>query len=139
MTAPTQAGLRFLVGLALGAGLGLFYGFLRPLRQKRTAPADLLFIAVAFWVWIYHSFAVCAGDIRFGGSLSLGLGAVLWELSAGWLLRPVFCFFWKIIGKGIDLLTLPIRKIFYFSCVFLKKVFAYMKKKGTIYWSNRRK
>ena len=66
MTTPIYAFSRFAIALALGAGLGLFYGFLRPLRPRYTALSDLLFLAGLSYVWLYFNFAVCRGDIRLG-------------------------------------------------------------------------
>ena len=44
MTAPALAAERFGIGCLLGAGLGLWYAFLRPLRRRRTGFADVLFL-----------------------------------------------------------------------------------------------
>ena len=49
MTEPTLAAKRFALGLGLGLVLGLWYGFLRPLRRRRSAPADGLFVLGAFF------------------------------------------------------------------------------------------
>ena len=98
MTDPAQEFLRVGWGLALGAGLGLWYGFLRPLRRRWDAPADLLFVAGALYAWLVLSFAVCQGDIRIGYTAALILGTVAWEATVGrWLRRP-FALFWKGVG-----------------------------------------
>ena len=49
--------------MLLGAGLGLLYEFLRPLRPKRTAAADLIFSLAAIWA-----------------AAKLGFGSVEYEL-----------------------------------------------------------
>lgn len=85
--------LHLLEGLLLGAGLGLFYGFLRPVRPRWLS--DLAFIAALFWAWIYLGFGLCGGDLRMGYSLSLLVGIILWECTFGIFLRPVFSCFWK--------------------------------------------
>ena len=72
MTAPLIAARHLGSALLLGAGLGLFYGFLRPLRQRRTWLADSVFLTVFFWVWLYLSFALCGGDLRLGYTAGLG-------------------------------------------------------------------
>ena len=48
MTPPALAAQRFGLACLLGGGLGLCYGFLRPLRPKRTALSDLLFLPALF-------------------------------------------------------------------------------------------
>ena len=78
MITPGESALRFLWGLALGVGLGVCYDFLRPLRKKRNAPADLIFVVCAFLAWVYLSFGVCLGDIRVDITAALPLGALLW-------------------------------------------------------------
>ena len=77
MTSPAVAALRFCQALLLGAGLGLYYGFLQPLRPKRSFLSDLLFLPVFFWAWLYHSFALCGGDLRMGYCAGLILG-IFW-------------------------------------------------------------
>ena len=63
MTSPVTAFRWLLSGLVLGCLLGVYYGFLRPLRPRFTLLSDLLFVPVAGWVWLYYSFAICGGDI----------------------------------------------------------------------------
>ena len=131
---PPLAARRFLTALLLGCVLGLFYGFLRPLRRKRHWPADLLFVAVMLWVWVYLMFGVCAGDLRFGYTAGLLGGLFVWERSAGQLLRPVFDRFWHAVGRILAWLLLPVQKILKKFCVFAKNLFALRKKWGTIKW-----
>lgn len=110
MMAPSVAAARFGIGLLLGAGLGVVYGFLRPLRPKFTHLADLVFVVAMFWAWLYLSFAVCQGDIRLAITGALAIGCVAWEASVGRLLRPVFRGFWKIFGGFFRFFTRPIEK-----------------------------
>ena len=94
MTAPALAAQRFALSCLLGAGLGLYYGFLRPLRPRWLG--DGLFLPAAFWVWLELGFGICGGDLRLGYFLGLLLGALVWEWGPGRLLRP---FLWSC-GKG---------------------------------------
>lgn len=87
---PETAAYRLVCALALGAALGLLYGFLRPLRPKHTVLADGLFLLGVFWVWLYYNFALCGGDIRLGCCGGLLAGGLAWESTAGRWLRPVF-------------------------------------------------
>ena len=57
MTAPGTAAGRFAAACLLGMGLGLWYGFLRPLRRSRPNTADLLLLPAAVWA------SRCAGGI----------------------------------------------------------------------------
>jgi len=138
MTAPAQAIRWFGAALALGAGLGLFYGFLRPLRKKRTAPADLLFSAALFYAWLYLSFGVCRGDIRLGCTTGLFLGVYGFDRTVGRWLSPLFSTFWKGIGCVLRFLTYPVRKIFEKMQEIIKILFASLKKWGTIKWNKTR-
>ena len=117
MTAPALAASRFGLALAVGGGLGLCYGFLRPLGTRLPHLRDLLFVLCAFWAWIYLSFGLCQGDIRVGYTAGLALGAWLWELTIGKWLRPVFSKFWKFLS----LFLWPLKKIYAFSLFLLKK------------------
>lgn len=130
MTAPQTAWVRLAWALGLGMGLGLFYGFLRPLRRRIHWPADLLFVAAAFYAWVYLSFGVCRGDIRMGATAAMGLGALTWEMTLGRLLRKPFFVVWKGISWLFGVIFLPIRKIFEITRKICKKVFASAKKKG---------
>jgi hypothetical protein len=120
MTAPALAARRFLLALAVGAGLGVVYGFLRPPRRRFTQIFDGIFVLVTLWAWVYLSFGLCKGELRFGYTMGMLLGAVLWEMTAGHLLRPVFAGFWKFLGY----FWLPFEKLFTIFKVFLKKLFA---------------
>ncbi len=137
MSAAVQA-VRFGWGLVLGVGLGAVYGFLRPLRRRHHLPADGLFLLAAFYAWLVLSFQICAGDIRPGITLALFLGAILWEIAPGRLIDPLFSLFWKVIYRILTILFLPFTKIFAIFLKILKKVFASMKKSGTMYKRIRR-
>lgn len=138
MTVPADAALRFAWGLALGAMMGFCYDFLRPLRRRHNTPADALFVALSLYIWVWYGFAICAGDIRFSGTAALGLGAILWMCTFGKLLRRVIFPLWNGIFRVFSWLFLPFKKNFQKIQVFLKKVFASGKKRGTIEWNRRR-
>ena len=97
MNAPAVAAIRFCMAAAAGAGLGLFYGFLRPLRRKRNWFADLIFVLAAFYGWLYVGFGICKGDLRLAWFAGMALGGFGWEMTVGKLLRPVFFGFWMIL------------------------------------------
>lgn len=129
MTTPAEAALRFVWGLALGMVLGAVYDFLRPLRKKRNAPADLLFVLIAFQVWIYLSFGICKSDIRIDITAALVIGAICWLNTAGKVVRPVFRWFWLGIFQLLALFLSPIKKILKKIAHFRKKCL-HMGKKG---------
>ena len=99
MTAPGEGAVRFLWACLLGAWLGLLYGFLRPLRRRKTTLGDGLFLIALYRVWLYHSFAVCRGDIRPGNLLGLLAGGIAADLTLGRWLSPIFSVFWKFVGN----------------------------------------
>ena len=118
MTTPAVALQRFLIACLLGAVLGLYYGFLRPLRPKHTHISDFLFAIGIFWAWLQLSFGVCQGDIRLAYTAGLAVGAVLWESTVGRLLRPLFQKFWWVLGQFLRLFLLPFK-------IFIKKAKKY--------------
>ena len=59
MTAPALAAGRLAAACLMGLGLGLWYGFLRPLRPKFTLLSDLLFLLALFPSWVYLGFGIC--------------------------------------------------------------------------------
>ena len=61
---PAASAFRLLISMLLGGVLGILYDFLRPPGRKHRHLMDLIFSLGTVWVWIYHSFAVCRGDIR---------------------------------------------------------------------------
>lgn len=138
MTVPGEAALRVLWGLAVGALLGLWYDFLRPLRHRHNAPADICFVLTMLLAWVWYSFRICGGDIRFGGTAALGLGFLLWLGTAGMAVRKVFYWFWLAIFRIFSVFVQPFVKIFKKIWLFLKKVFAYGKKRGYNRKSNRK-
>ena len=138
MTVPASAALRVLWGLAVGAMLGVGYDFLRPLRRRHHAPADIVFVLAAVWAWVWYSFRICAGDIRLGGTASLGLGMLLWLGTGSMPIRKVFFWFWLVIFQILSLFTLPFVKIFKKIRLFSKKVIAYGKKRGYNRKSNQK-
>ena len=102
MTGPALAAWRFGAGVLLGAGLGLCYGALRPLRVRHPHLADLIFVGIMGYAWLVHSFAVCRGDIRLGYTAGLILGCWGWEATFGRWLRPVFFRIWQPITTFFD-------------------------------------
>lgn len=130
MTVPAQAALRVLWGLAVGAILGVCYDFLRPLRRRHHTPADGIFMLAAFAGWVWYSFQICAGDIRLGGTVSIGMGIALWLGTVSMVTRRIFYWFWLVIFQIFHFLTLPLGKFFQKMRHFAKKVFAYGKKRG---------
>ena len=90
MTAPALAAHRFLCCCLLGAALGVYYEFLRPLRPRHTFAADVLFLSGGACVWLLMSFRVCRGDLRLGYSVGLLAGGIAWDLVFGGLIAPVF-------------------------------------------------
>ena len=120
MREPGLGAARFLISCLVGLQLGLLYGFLRPLRPRHKALSDLLFLPALGAAFLYVGFEICRGDLRLGCFLGLAAGAVVWEQTAGRLLRPVFSCFWKGSRRILDFFLLPAKKIskkikFYFA------------------------
>jgi hypothetical protein len=120
MIKPALAWTRFLLALPAGFLLGLVYGFLRPLGRKYPRVADFLFLLCLFWIWLYHTFALCAGDFRFPYFAALFLGFLPADVLLGRPMYPLFALFWKTTGKLYAFVTLAAKKIL----DFLKKMFA---------------
>ena len=76
MTGPRDAAVRFALACLLGGGLGLVYGFLRPLRPRHTGLADGIFLPVLVWTWLYLGFEICRGDLRLGYTAGLAVGGI---------------------------------------------------------------
>lgn len=115
---PGEAARRFLAAVALGLVGGFVYSFLRPVRKKHPARADLLYWAVIFSLWLEHSFRLCRGDIRPENGLGLLLGSFLFDRLLGRRLLPVFTGFWKLFRGFFRALLWPLKKFM----VFLQKI-----------------
>ena len=137
MTGPALDGWRFLCACLIGLPLGLYYGFLRPLRPRHCFISDLLFLPALGYAWLYLSFAVCRGDLRLSYCAGLLIGAIFWELTFGRLLRPVFKRFWRVNSRIFRGIFNLFEKIFKKIRVFSKIVFALWKKWFTIVETNR--
>ena len=137
MTGPALDGWRFLWACGIGLILGMYYGFLRPLRPKRTLLSDALFMPALFFGWLYLGFAICRGDLRLGYCIGLLLGAVVWELTVGRLLQPVFRGFWQLVSKIFRSFLNIFRKILKKIRKKSKILFALWKKSFTIEGTNR--
>ena len=111
MTDPRTAAIRFAWACFVGLQLGLLYGFLRPLGAAHRHLADGIFVAGMLAGWLFWAFDICRADMRPVGLFGMALGGILWENTAGRLLRPIFHRFWRIIGKMWDFLLLPGKKI----------------------------
>ena len=92
---PELAAYRLVCSLLLGAVLGLYYGFLRPLGARHRTLADALFLAGVIPVWLLHSFSICLGDIRMGFFFGMLTGGFCWEATFGRWLRPLFFRVWR--------------------------------------------
>ena len=110
MIPPALALLRFFYGLLVGMALGVFYGFLRPLRQRHTTIGDLLFLPAAVYGWLFLHFDLCRTDIRMAYSVAVLIGIFAWESTIGCLLRPVFSKLWIIVEKIWGLLLFPFKQ-----------------------------
>jgi hypothetical protein len=129
MTPAAQAG-QFITGVLLGCGVGIFYGFLRPVQRKLPHLTDLFFSIVVIWVYLFHSFAICKGDLRLVYLAAGVVGALGWDKLFGRWLQPVFDGFWHMIGFFLR----PFWKIFKKIGDFAKKILATAKKWGKIKW-----
>lgn len=121
MTHPAIAAQRFLAALAMGLGLGLCYGFLRPLKRVGNWLRDLLFLVCLMYAWVYLGFGVCGGDLRLGYFFGLPLGALLCDQTLGRLLRPVFFGFWNGIFHVLSAIYRFLKKFFEKITFFAKK------------------
>lgn len=92
MTPPGMALGYFAAALALGAGLGVVYSFLRPVKRRWLA--DLVFVLCAGWAWLVLAFRICRGDLR--GAYLLGMAVGAWGTKS--LFRTFFTCFWNIIA-----------------------------------------
>ena len=138
MIPPSQAAWQFAVACLYGFGLGVIYDTLRPLRPKRTALADTLFVIALFYAWLRLSFAICRGDPRLGISAGLFVGMGLWRVTFSKAFRRIFLKFLRLLWKLLAWITLPIGKFFQKMNKITKFLFASWKKWVTIKWTNRR-
>lgn len=136
MIPPALAAWRFVWACLHGAALGAVYSFLRPLRPR--ALWDALFVLALLYASLLLSFAVCKGDPRFGDAVGMYAGMLLWYLTLGKWLKPVFSGFWKGIGRITGVILYPGKKIFEKMRKIIKNIFASLKKWVTIKWNNRR-
>ena len=132
MNLPSIVAQRFLIACLLGCALGIYYEFLRPLRKKWTNLSDIAFVAGAFWVWLYLGFGVCEGDLRFGFSVALLGSSILFVVTIGSLLKPLFSIFWRMIGHILGVFAYPIKQFYKNIRFFSKFLFARVKKWGTM-------
>ena len=138
MTGPVLEAYRFGWACLLGLGLGVCYGFLRPLREKHPRLADFLFLPVLGYSWLYLGFAICRGDLRLAYTAGLFVGAWVWDRTLGRLLQPVFGWIWKLFGLIWGQITGPVRKILKNIQKNAKNLFARWKKWFTIMGTKRR-
>jgi hypothetical protein len=138
MTPPALAAWRFAAACLYGTGLGVIYSFLRPLRPKRTALADGLFLLAFLFAWLELGFRICKGDLRIGYTAGLLTGIFIWELTLGKLMKPVFSGFWKGIASILEWILYPMKKFLQKIYKILKFIFASLKKWVTILWNNCR-
>ena len=110
MMPPELVLRRLLAGLAAGAALGLCHGLLTPLRSRRPWLADGVFSLALGWAWLWLGFGIWQGDLRVGYFVPLFVGCVLWEMTLGPVLSPVFCLFWKILGRIWTVFVWPVKK-----------------------------
>ncbi len=139
MTGPALDGWRFLCACLIGLALGLYYGFLRPIRSRHPFLADFLFLPALGYAWLYLGFAICRGDLRLGYCAGLLVGSILWELTVGRLLRPVFQRFWNLIARIFHGIFHLFEKIFKKILKNSKILFAIWKKWFTIVETNHRR
>ena len=121
MTHPAISAQQLLTALLLGLGLGLCYGFLRPLYRIGNWLRDLLFLPCILSFWVYLGFGICGGDLRLGYFTALAAGALLWECTIGRLLRPLFFGFWGGIFHIFTFLSHCLKKFFKKWLVLQKK------------------
>lgn len=112
MTPPQTVAARVAAGLALGLGLGFLYDLLRPLRPRRTALADGLFLLAVFYSWLELSFRICQADIRLGYSAALAAGWALWQAVPGRWVRPRIFRFWGLCSQIMEVIFHPVKKTF---------------------------
>lgn len=119
MIPPELAAHRFLYACLTGAVLGAVYGFLRPLRPRRTTLADGLFVLAALCGWLFLHFDLCDADVRIAYSAAMVLGGTVWEWTLGRLLRPAAAAFWRAAGRIWQFVLLPAKKFLKWKKIYL--------------------
>ena len=109
MSAPAQAVQCLGWSCLFGVGLGIVYGFLRPLRPR--ALSDVLFLICTGWAALQLGFGICGGDLRMGYAVGMLTAGVVWDLTVGRYLRPVWQGFWHFFAKGMAAIFIPLQKI----------------------------
>ena len=99
MIPPLVAARNLAAALLFGCVLGVLYSFLRPLRPRFLA--DGLFLCGLFSLWTYLGFGVWGGDLRFGYTAGLFLGALLWHRLFGAVLTGLFSLFWQGLTRPV--------------------------------------
>lgn len=108
-----QQSEQFLLSLALGAALGVWYDLLRGLRRNvrfLTHAADAVFCLTVLFGALCTALFVGGGQYRLFMAIGTASGAALYFLTLGRVFLPLFDGFWRI-------LTAPAR----LACRFFKK------------------
>ena len=105
---PVEGFVRLEWAVVLGAAVGAWYDFLKPVRPRWLE--DTLLSAGRFVAWVYLFFPICQGDLRLWILAGMIPGFFLWEKSAGRLLTPISLRFWKMVGQCGALALLPVKK-----------------------------
>jgi hypothetical protein len=134
MNRPAQEAYWLLIYFLAGGALGIFYGFLRPLRCRRSWPADLLFVTATSFAWVYLGFGVCGGDLRIGCLAGLFLGIFLFDRWPGRWMRPLFFGFWRLVAAIFGWIGRPVRNLLKKIVKFTKNIVATGKKSSIIRW-----
>ena len=122
MTAPAEAVRIFLLACLLGAGLGLYFGFLRPLSERHPCWADVLFVPVLF---CYIARLSWFRKLRIKHDISYGIYLY------GWPVQQFILFLFPGIGYyAYMFLSMLIATLFaYISFVWIEKPFMNIGKK----------
>ena len=109
MSTPAQALQCLGWSCLFGVGLGIVYGFLRPLRPRVLS--DVLFLICTGWAALQLGFGICGGDLRLGYAAGMLTAGVVWDVTAGRYLRPVWQRFWLLLARGVGYIGIPMQKI----------------------------
>ena len=90
MIPPGQALRFFGFAFLAGAALGIYYGFLTPLRRGHPILCDLAFVLGTGWVLVLLAFRLCGGDLRPACLVALALGFFWEQQGLNGALRPIF-------------------------------------------------